>query len=77
MKRRQRLQRQKFCLALEDGNAEGRWRVKSNVESGIGYTDILVEIQGKEIGCIIEVKWMEKQAFGNKKKMCFLETPLD
>lgn len=32
------------------------WIVKSNQESGIGYTDILIEIPAGKIGCIIETK---------------------
>lgn len=43
--------------------AEGRWIVKSNAESGIGYTDIMVEIPAKDTGCIIEVKYAENGAF--------------
>lgn len=37
--------------------------VKSNAESGIGYTDIMVEIPAKDTGCIIEVKYAENGAF--------------
>lgn len=43
--------------------AEGSWIVKSNFESGIGYTDILIEIPSEKIGCIIEVKYAEKGAY--------------
>lgn len=39
------------------------WKVKSNVESGEGYTDISVEVEEKEIGIIIELKYAEKAAF--------------
>lgn len=42
---------------------EGRWIVKSHAESGIGYTDIMVEIPAKDTGCIIEVKYAENGAF--------------
>lgn len=39
--------------------AEGSWIIKSNVESGIGYTDIRLEIPREKTGCIIEVKYAE------------------
>ena len=39
--------------------AEGSWSVKSNAESGTGYTDILLEIPAAKAGCIIEVKYAE------------------
>lgn len=35
------------------------WGIESNAESGEGYSDILVEIEEKEIGIIIEVKYPE------------------
>ena len=39
------------------------WYVKSNKESGEGYSDILIEVEGEDIGIIIEVKYAEKAAF--------------
>ena len=42
---------------------EGNWSVKSNQESGIGYSDILLEIPTEKIGCVIEVKYAEKGRF--------------
>ena len=33
------------------------WYIRSNVESGDGYSDILVEIEEKSIGIVIEVKY--------------------
>ena len=39
--------------------AEGSWIVQSNAESGIGYTDICLEIPMTKTGCIIEVKYAE------------------
>ena len=39
--------------------AEGSWRVRSNAESGTGYTDIALEIPVTKVGCIIEVKYAE------------------
>ena len=39
------------------------WIVKSNQESGIGYTDILIEIPAGKIGCIIETKYAENGSF--------------
>ncbi len=43
--------------------AEGSWIVKSNAESGIGYTDIMIMIPSEKIGCIMEVKYAENGAF--------------
>ena len=43
--------------------AEGRWIVKSNAESGKGYTDIKITIPTEKIGCVIEVKYAEDGAF--------------
>lgn len=39
--------------------AEGSWNVKSNAESGVGYTDIRLEIPSTKTGCVIEVKYAE------------------
>jgi len=39
------------------------WKVKSNAESGEGYSDISVEVEEKEIGFIVELKYAEKAAF--------------
>ena len=39
------------------------WYVKSNAESGEGYSDISVEIYDKKLGIIIELKYAEKEAF--------------
>lgn len=36
--------------------AEGSWIVKSNAESGTGYTDILLEIPAAKAGCIYRSK---------------------
>ncbi len=44
------------------------WRVKSNAEAGEGYSDISIEIDDKEIGIIIEVKYAEKAAFDSTCK---------
>lgn len=44
------------------GNMDG-WNVKSNAESGEGYSDISIEVEDKEIGIIIELKYAEKAAF--------------
>ena len=41
-------------------NIEGSWIAKSNIESGIGYTDIKITVPAEKIGCIIEVKYAEK-----------------
>lgn len=42
------------------------WKVRSNVESGEGYKDISVEVEEKEIGIIIELKYAENAAFDGK-----------
>lgn len=39
------------------------WKVRSNAESGDGYSDISVEIEEKQIGIIIELKYAEDAAF--------------
>ena len=39
------------------------WTVRSNAESGEGYSDISVEVEDKDIGIIIELKYAEKAAF--------------
>lgn len=43
--------------------AEGSWITRSNAESGIGYTDIMIKIPARKAGCIIEVKYAENGAF--------------
>lgn len=43
--------------------AEGSWVVKSNAESGTGYSDILLMVPQEKTGCIIEVKYAENGAF--------------
>lgn len=43
--------------------ANESWIVKSNAESGIGYTDIMISIPAKKIGCVIEVKYAQDGAF--------------
>lgn len=39
------------------------WYVKSNKESGDGFSDILIETEGEKIGIIIEVKYAENGRF--------------
>ena len=39
------------------------WKVKPNTESGEGYRDISVEIEDRENGIIIELKYAEKAVF--------------
>ncbi len=43
-------------------NMDG-WDVQSNAESGDGYSDISIEIEERETGIIIELKYAEKAAF--------------
>lgn len=45
-------------LAYMDG-----WSVRSNAESGEGYSDISIEIRAKGIGIVIELKYAEDGAF--------------
>lgn len=35
----------------------GDWYVRSNVEAGDGYSDIVIEMEEEEIGAIVEVKY--------------------
>ena len=44
------------------------WNVRSNAESGEGYSDISVEIYDKEIGILIELKYAENAAFDDACK---------
>lgn len=44
------------------------WKVKSNAESGDGYSDIGVEVEDKEIGIIIELKYAENATFDDACK---------
>ncbi len=39
------------------------WKVRSNAESGEGYSDIIVEVEDRDIGIIIELKYAEKASF--------------
>ncbi len=39
------------------------WKVRSNAESGEGYSDISVEAEDREIGIIIEIKYAENAVF--------------
>ena len=43
------------------------WIVKSNAESGIGYSDILIETRKNRIGIVVEVKYAED---GNLEAAC-------
>ena len=49
------------------GNIDG-WKVKSNAESGDGYSDISVEVEDQEIGIVIELKYAENAAFDSACK---------
>lgn len=44
--------------------AEGSWSVRSNAESGVGYTDIMLEVPSTKTGCVIEVKYAEDGKYG-------------
>lgn len=43
------------------------WIIRSNAESGTGYSDILIEIPESRTGIVIEVKYAEK---GKMKDAC-------
>ena len=38
---------------------QGKWKVRSNLESGTGYADIVVEIPQEKTGLVLEVKYAE------------------
>ena len=38
---------------------KSNWLIKSNAESGIGYSDILVEVPTNRTGIVIELKYAE------------------
>lgn len=44
-----------------------RWGIRSNRESGDGYSDIMIETEDMEKGIIIEIKYAED---GNLQKAC-------
>ena len=46
---------------------KSNWLIKSNAESGIGYSDILVEVPTNRVGIIIELKYAED---GNLDAAC-------
>lgn len=39
------------------------WTVRSNAESGEGYSDISIEIKDEKIGIVIELKYAENASF--------------
>ena len=41
----------------------GGWKVRSNAESGDGYSDVSVEVEDRDIGIVIELKYAEDAAF--------------
>ena len=43
------------------------WIVKSNAESGIGYSDIFIETRRNRIGIVVEMKYAED---GNLEAAC-------
>lgn len=44
------------------------WYVRSNRETGDGYSDILVKTEGEDIGMVIEVKYAEEGKYGSACK---------
>lgn len=60
--------KENFCHGLLLGllQYENRWVIKSNVESGIGYSDLLIETSAR-IGVVIEIKYVRD---GNLERQC-------
>lgn len=54
-------QRENFYHGILLGllSRRGDWIIRSNVESGEGYSDILVEIEEKGIGIVVELKYVD------------------
>lgn len=50
-------------LGFKDG-----WFVKSNYESGEGYCDIIIKIESRDIGIIIEVKYAHNGEYASACK---------
>ena len=48
------------------------WYIVSNAESGEGYSDILIEIEEKRIGIVIEVKYPDENSLeaGCRAALC-------
>ena len=53
-----------FLVGLLAGNAD--WLVKSNVEAGEGFADIIVETEDPDAGIVMELKYV-KEAAGLEK----------
>lgn len=49
------------------------WVIRSNMESGEGYADILVEIDNEKTGFVIEIKYAEQGAFEAACKSAMLQ----
>ena len=47
------------------------WYIRSNVESGDGYSDILVEIEEEGIGIVIEVKYPDSNIKSQREKSSY------
>ena len=56
-----------LLLGILRGNIA--WIIKSNLESGEGYADIIMEIPEQRIGCIFEMKYAQD---GNLEKSCVI-----
>lgn len=54
-------------------SSEGAWITRSNAESGLGYSDILIEIPDEKIGCVIEIKYADKGNLGNACREAFTQ----
>ena len=56
-----------LLLGILRGNIA--WIIKSNLESGEGYADIIMEMPEQRIGCIFEMKYAQD---GNLEKSCVI-----
>ncbi len=62
---RQRPSRESFFHGILLGilSYKNGWYVRSNQEAGEGYSDILIQVEGTDIGMILEVKYAENGQF--------------
>ncbi len=56
---------------------EESWIVKSNAESGIGYTDIQIERPSEKTGCVIEMKYAQEGRFDAACKEAMIQIEND
>ena len=65
--------KENFCHGILLGLLSHRedWYIRSNVESGDGYSDILVEIEEEGIGIVIEVKYPDSNVKSKGEKFSY------